>query len=108
MENLTREYFLELREKYPEAVNHFVDWLKRYKEEVNWELLFGNRATEVERFKIDFYDLPYDMQNGIMARFDIECFLGKGGYKKIKSAETQRYEKLFTDLQGAINDGSVK
>lgn len=105
MENLTREYFKELAAKYPEAVEHFLYWLEQYKMSVGWDSLFGQDAYDGP---IDFYDLPYDMQNGIMARFDIEKFMGKNGYMKIKRNESNRYDKLFADVQDAINDRSIK
>lgn len=100
MENLTSEYFEELSKKYPEAVKHFFDWIIAYKESINWDELFGGHLS--------FFDLPYDMQNGIIARFDLEKFYGKNGYLKVKRGEPLRYEKLFADVQDAISTKMIK
>lgn len=100
MENLSRSFFIDLARKYPEAIAHFQKWLEGYKKQTNWYQFIANR--------FDFYDIPYDMQNGIIARYDIECFYGKGGYTKIRADEPRRYEKLFIDVQDAIDDNSIK
>lgn len=105
MENLTREYFLELGKKYPEAVEHFLSWLEQYKVTIGWDNLFNQEGIDPV---IDFYGMPYDMQNGIIARFDLEKFYGKAGYLKCKLAEPKRHDKLFADVQQAIKTKMIK
>lgn len=105
--NLNKENFWNpLREKYPEAVEHFCNWIDQYKKEIGWNELFGCSADE--DCPIKFHDLPYEMQNGILARFDIEKFHGKLGYSKIASQERNRIENLFADVQRAINIKKIK
>lgn len=95
MKGLTKENFWNsLRDIYPEAVDHFCKWVDKYKEEVGWGALFVPG--------IKFHDLPYDMQNGIIARFDLECFNGKATTVAIQENEPVRIQGLFQDLQRAI------
>ena len=99
--SLTKENFWnELREMYPEAVDHFCKWIDRYKEEVGWDGLFG------EIFK--FHNLPFDMQNGIIARFDLECYNGRLKTAEIIGVEPLRIRDLFKDLQNAIIKKQIK
>lgn len=99
MENLSKEFFDSIGELYPQAVQHFFNWLKKYKQHIGWEDMFDT---------LDFCDLPYDMQNGILERYDIECNLGIEGYMKIRSDEPRRYTKLFIDVQDAIGSKKLK
>lgn len=103
MKGLTKENFWnDLMAKYPSAVKKFCDWIDEYKKEVGWDSLFGNHLiSKTEAIK--FHDLPYDMQNGILARFDLECFNGKGKADAVRNAEPGRITDLFADLESVIN-----
>jgi hypothetical protein len=99
--NLNKENFWNpLKEKYPEAVEHFCNWIDEYKKEVGWEKIFGAH--------VKFHDLPYDMQNGILARFDLEKFNGKTKTATIMQNEPNRIDGLFLDVQRAIVNRSIK
>jgi hypothetical protein len=99
--NLDKENFWNpLKEKYPEAIEHFCNWIDEYKKEVGWNQLFGEH--------IKFHDLPYDMQNGILARFDLEKFNGKNQAQVIMQMEPKRIVNLFADVQKAIKNRSIK
>lgn len=101
MKGLSKEKFWNsLRDIYPEAVDHFCKWVDKYKEEVEWNSLFVPG--------IKFHDLPYDMQNGIIARFDLECFNGKAKTVDIQEHEPERIQGLFQDLQRAILKRQIK
>jgi hypothetical protein len=101
MKRLTKDNFWnEVRDMYPEAVNHFCKWIDRYKEEVGWRDLFAEG--------IKFHDIPFDMQNGIIARFDLECFNGKKGADAVRDNEPARMRDLFRDLQQAIDKRQIK
>src|SRR5687768_11595223 len=100
MQNLNKEnFFNEIGKKYPQALAHFNQWIDEYKKEVGWDELFGNVYRPDHSDEIKFHDLPYDMQNGIFARFDLEKFHGKLGCNKIMAHEPHRIEKLFIDVQ---------
>lgn len=88
--SLTKENFWDdLKEKYPEAVEHFLNWIDAYKREIGWRDLFADG--------IKFHDLPFEMQNGIIARFDIEKYSGKQTYDIPYYAD--QFKNLFADLQ---------
>lgn len=56
--SLTKENFWnELKEKYPNAVDEFCLWIDDYKADVNWKDLFSDAK---------FHDMPFDMQIGIL------------------------------------------
>lgn len=100
MQNLSKENFWNsLNEKYPLAVKYFCDWIDRYKVEVGWQKLFVDG--------IKFHDIPFEMQNGILARFDLEMFnnignKGRENYERIAGSFRQQYTNLFEDLQRQI------
>ena len=61
-QNLTKEnFFNEMKEKYPNSMKHFCDWIDEYKKEVGWIDLFGNI--------IKYHSLPYAMQYGIWIEY---------------------------------------
>lgn len=58
---LTKEnFFNEVKEQYPNAMKHFLDWIDEYKKAVDWESLFGS---------IKFHSIPYAMQYGIWIEY---------------------------------------
>lgn len=101
MYNLNKENFWDkIKEKYPEAFEHFSAWINDYKVEIGWGAIFNGG--------VKFHDLPFEMQNGILARFDIEKFHGKLGYAKIFANEARRMENLFADVQAGIRNRNIK
>lgn len=98
MENLSKENFWDqLQEKNPRAMDLFNKWIDKYKEEVGWVSLFGP--------DLKFHDMPFEFQNGVIARFDIEChagiFSGKGQtqYKNNRGKYVQEFINLFSEIE---------
>jgi len=82
VENLGKEnLWNELHDKFPDAVDHFCKWIDKYKKEVNWNVLFNESDNGAPAPK--FHDLPFEMQTGILARYELECFYAgeKSQYK---------------------------
>lgn len=72
MKTLTKEnYFDDLTEKCPRAMEHFLKWIDEYKKEVGWCNLFRPLTTGGAKgfTYIKFHQLPYEMQVGIMLRY---------------------------------------
>lgn len=67
MENLNKEFFNELRTKFPSEMKHFDTWLGKYKSEVKWNLLFFDHTP--------FCEIPFDMQAGVIWKYlaEINC-----------------------------------
>lgn len=70
---LTKEdFFNEMKEKFPNAMKHFCDWIDEYKKAVHWNDLFGNtKIIQREHYWADikFHHLPYAMQYGIWIEY---------------------------------------
>lgn len=112
IQSLTKEnFFDELHDMFPDAVEHFFSWLNEYKKEVAWDELFGNVFPTTK--KIQFQDLPFDMQNGIIARYELELYNnGHGNGKEIYEGLAEKYRvnirNIFIDLQLQINRRKLK
>ncbi len=113
MQNLTKEnFFNEMMALCPEAVEYFCRWIDEYKKEVNWDKLFPPpRDPRIHGVK--FHDLPFEMQNGIIARFELELFNNKGGHGKglteeIQQAYRGQLRKIFYDLQKSMEARAQK
>lgn len=115
MENLSKENFWNaIMEKYPEAGKLFCNWIDKYKVEVGWDKLFGNDidAVHYRSVQIKFHDIPFEMQHGIIARFDIECFngvftgKGKTVYENSRATYVSQFEDLFKDLNERLKTQS--
>jgi hypothetical protein len=110
MQNLNKDNFWTMMQNhYPDAMNVFCKWIDQYKIEVGWDELFNQAGlTDVDK-PIKFHNIPFEMQNGILARFDIECndgvFTGRGStvYEKMRPVYVQQFEDLFSDLQQQLN-----
>lgn len=64
-EPITREnFFNQFEETHPKGLKHFCEWIDEYKKTVNWKQIFG---TELK-----FHDLPFEMQVGILSRYEAE------------------------------------
>lgn len=117
MQNLNKENFWKNVElAFPDAFKVFSEWIDKYKEEVGWHELFATTGrlsvySQPAKYpkEIKFHDLPFEFQNGILARFDIECHHGivsgngKKTYEQICQNEPRRISHLFADLQNQIN-----
>jgi len=106
MQSLTKEnFFNAVAEQCPDAMTHFCQWIDEYKKEVNWDQLFAPG--------IKFHDIPFEMQNGIIARFELELFNNTGGqgklqYEGIANGYKVQLSKLFFELQHRINTRQEK
>jgi hypothetical protein len=77
-ENLTKENFWnEMKEKYPDAMAIFCDWIDRYKRAVDWDNLFNaglpdttGKMSEAPKY----HQLPIHLQFGIWV-----CFIESRG-----------------------------
>jgi hypothetical protein len=110
MQNLSKENFWnDLHAKYPQAVDLFCKWIDKYKVEVGWDELFNQAGLPDEDKPVKFHDIPFEMQNGILARFDIECnngvFTGQGSalYERNRPIYVQQFQSLFSDLQQQLD-----
>lgn len=66
--NLEKSFFEQgIGAEFPEAWEAFEHFLTRYMESVGWDKLFRNDIWLKER--VTFYDLPVEMQIGIIAIF---------------------------------------
>lgn len=91
IQNLNKEnFFNALERQYPDAVEHFLNWIDEYKREVDWNLLFGEA--------VKFHDIPFEMQNGIIARYELELHNNKQGQGK------EQYEAIAENFKGQIVD----
>ena len=87
MDNLGKENFWnEMEEIYPFAVDVFKGWIDRYKKAIGWNELFVD--------KVKFHDLPYEMQMGMMNRFFIETYAGEKEYADPEKAAIYRSEMV--------------
>lgn len=89
MDNLTKENFWnEMQQKYPLAMNDFCMWIDEYKKANNWSSLFPITKRKNHWMDIKFHHLPIAMQMGIWNEYmdvhsssldkcqnDIEIFL---------------------------------
>lgn len=68
MTNLNEKNFWgEISNVYPHSFKKFDEWLTRYKDDVLWHELFSLKKSPSR--DIDFYDLPIEMQCGILSAF---------------------------------------
>lgn len=62
---LTPEYWAELEKREPGVLAEFRAWLVDYKMRIGWNKIFADG--------VGFYDLPADLQHGILSRFYFEA-----------------------------------
>lgn len=90
MDNLGSESFWkEMEQRFPMAVDVFKNWITKYSNTDLWGSLF--------REDVSFYDLPYDMQMGMMNRFFIETYAGKEEYTN--NCETRYREEMVRSIE---------
>ena len=96
MENLNKENFWdEMELKFPGAMNVFKQWIDEYKQEVKWDELFGEDLLE----PVKFPDLPFDMQVGVLIRFNYEIFKRADVYMP-----PETIKEMFALTLGQINN----
>lgn len=69
---LTKEnFFDEMKEKFPNAMKHFCNWVDEYKKAVNWDKLFSSNENtdQLNSSKYKFHEIPYAMQYGIWIEY---------------------------------------
>lgn len=72
LESLTKENFWnDLFKKYPTATKIFCQWIDKYKESINWVLLFGQGERTADMAP-KFHQIPIAMQVGILLQFSAE------------------------------------
>jgi len=97
VENLNKENFWDdLHKRFPEAVDHFCKWIDDYKQEVGWNNIFKEG--------VKFHDVPLELQNGIIARYELELFhnaegKGKEAYEAIAAEYKNHVNSIFQDIQ---------
>jgi hypothetical protein len=96
MENLGNENFWdEMQKKYPMAVDVFKKWIAKYTDDPEWRSLFKSGIL--------FYDLPYEMQMGVMNRFFIETYAGEEEYMtNCHSRYREEMVKSIEQLNGRL------
>lgn len=81
METLTKENFWnEMEQKYPKAMEHFQNWIDGYKNYHNWDKLF-NSGHYIHDDKLPnwvskapkYHELPIAMQFGIFVEYSLSC-----------------------------------
>lgn len=104
MENLNKENFWnEIEARYPGAFEKFKKWIDFYKWQNNWEKIFRPIQTSENRVEhAKFHDIPFELQHGILARFDIETRYGIEGYEKLKKTYVKEVEGFFFRLEREI------
>lgn len=90
MDNLGKENFWdEMENKFPMAVDVFKKWIDQYKKRVNWGILFSDG--------IKFHDIPYELQMGIMNRFFIETYAGEAEY--MENCQSRYKEEMIRSIE---------
>lgn len=118
IQNLNKEFWQRMQEQYPLAVDHFNTWFNEYQKEVGWNRLFNSDSDWQDRNGKNapapkFQDLPVEMQNGIIARYDLELNnnkrgKGKQAYIDLMAKFGEQVDDLFEDVQHNIDNRSAK
>lgn len=103
---LTDEFWEVLKFKYPHAFAHFSKWITQYKAEIGWDELFLQAGIAEEFKPVQFSSLPIDMQNGILARYDLECNGKKDDHLRFMLSLPTQITMLFKDLQQNIDENA--
>lgn len=116
METLTKENFWnEMEQKYPKAMEHFQNWINGYKADNDWHLLFNEDTSNTKDMSDNFifnsvpkyHELPIAMQFGIFVEYSLSCMtiINRGGtlYKgfqfytnDLKKEFRQAVDQVFT------------
>lgn len=101
MDNLNKQNFWnELHAHCPDAMGHFSNWVDSYMKEIAGTLIFNH---------LKFHDLPFEIQNGIIARYQLELeYLGSNPETELRRVRIDYRNNLrdfFKGLQREINQG---
>lgn len=74
-------FFDEMSEKYPQAMDKFKEFIDKYKSSVEWDKLFDKANFNynhrfnlpTNRKSLKFHDLPFELQFGVLVAFIIEA-----------------------------------
>lgn len=102
MDNLNKDNFWNpMREKYPDAIDHFCKWVDEYKKSVNWDKLFGATARpDYVHEAPKFHDLPIEFQFGIIGKWILE--VQKVDVDKFYEHPIEGLKNTIAVLQSAI------
>lgn len=93
---LTPEYWAELEKDEPVVFSTFEHWLSDYRMRVDWDaFVVGNK---------DFYDLPADLQHGIIARFYFEAGELHQEFKQTQADWVMRTKGMFSALRNRLEE----
>jgi hypothetical protein len=100
MENMSKEFWEQMDREHPKAMVVFREWIDGYKVRVGWDKLLGK--------KVKFHDLPFEMQNGVIAKFDLELVYLTNGKTMEDVAATmlahrEELKNIFKELQRGID-----
>lgn len=98
IQNLNKENFFteSLQTICPKRMDHFCKWIDEYKKENDWDNLFGGGIVKAPKF----HDLPFEMQNGIIARYMLEVLdKGKMGYEQAKDEFRKQFMDFFAKTE---------
>lgn len=100
MENLTKEnFFNEMKQKYPKAMDHFCVWIDQYKIRIGWANIFHGHMFQTPKY----HDLPIAWQIGIFFQYMMECFhrddLRQENFlESAKESLQEEFERIETKL----------
>lgn len=113
MKSLPSDFWEILKNDHPKTFDHFSKWIDQYKKENDWDALFYNGNIDKPgpfgqelsyKRDIKFHDLPIDMQNGIIARYEL-FVTGKTDayYVWMITLEQQLYD-FFRENEKRLNE----
>lgn len=109
MERLTRENFWqEMRQRYPEGVKKFHEWLEEDKKKDNWNELFASKNFGDGVVRLPNYEeLPLAIQYAIFYEFVAVFATDLGGGEDVafnsKTTETiEEYLAMVNGIQGSL------
>jgi len=98
IQNLNKENFFteSLKKVCPKRLEHFCQWIDNYKKENDWENLFGGGIVKAPKF----HELPFELQNGIIARYMLEV-LDKGSvaYEEAVNEFRKQFLEFFSKTE---------
>lgn len=93
MENKQRPAFWDDIEKQcPAVMQHFGKWIDEYKRKMDWDKLFAAG--------IKFHDLPKEMQQGVLIKFQQEADVEESYIGEFFSFIGRVNEEIFDEIKG--------
>lgn len=93
---LDADYCGRLAEAHPEVYKLFMDWLNKYKLQMRWPNFI--------KANVDFFDLPSDMQHGILSRFFFEAGDIGDRFMEAQKNWVKHTEFMFDQLDARIKN----